>query len=214
MRIHERQQKFKAKEQRRHGERLAVVNPCFTLLGSQWKLLYWFCRDVSYVFFLDNVALCHCKLGNRTLKLNIRNSGDREKSGQEQVMGFCSRDGRYNRALDHSWNASKNCGNLRASLASIKLSSCFTMALNRASVIAIEGKVLPFSTLLRKLQLILDSKELCHSFCTTEISLGFLFCVKTAMRKKPRYKRNELKMQFSETVELLLVFVCQNFLLK
>lgn len=71
----------------------------FTLLGSQWKRFYWFCWELSHVLLLDRVALCHCKLGDKTLKLNIRNFGYREKSGQEQVMGSCSREGKYNRAV-------------------------------------------------------------------------------------------------------------------
>lgn len=71
----------------------------FTLLGSQWKWFYWFCWELSHVLLLDRVELCYCKLGDKALKLNIWNFGYREKSGQEQVMGSSSRQGRCNRAV-------------------------------------------------------------------------------------------------------------------
>lgn len=103
--------------------------------------------------------------------------------------------------LDHSSNANKGCRIWRAALPSIELSICFAVALNKASVTAIRGQVLPLSTLVRKFQLDLYGEELCNSFCNAEITFSLFVLYKKLLKENGQgikgttsWKSNSMKL--------------------
>lgn len=118
-----RLQEFKADKQRSQGGRLTVTDQCPVHIAG-----------ISVeIFFPILLGTESCARGRR-LKLYIQSFGYRATSGHEEVIDPVQEKANVIGQIDHSCNASRRSRKLKVNLGSIKLSSCFAMALNRASV--------------------------------------------------------------------------------
>lgn len=78
------------------------------------------------------------------MKLYIQSFGYRATSGHGQVIDPVQERANVIGQIDHSCNASKGSRKLKVNLGSIKFSSCFAVALNRASVRHTRAQIYPF----------------------------------------------------------------------